>query len=175
MLGMLAKLLKALSSEASPWSLAWGIALGMMLGFTPLLSLHNIVLVLIAFTFRVNLSFFFLSFAVCSGLAYALDPLFDFVGEWLLTASSLQGLWFALYELPLARLAQFNHTITLGSVAVSLLFIVPVLFIARFVIVNYRSRIQKRIEKLPLVQLIKGTKFWATYQKVSGLCGGFSS
>lgn len=175
MLGMLAKLLKALNSETSPWALAWGIVLGMILGFTPLFSLHNVLILFIAFTFRVNLSFFFLSFALCSGLAYALDPLFDWVGEWLLTMPALQQVWFSLYEMPVARLAQFNHTITLGSVVVSVALLVPMLFLSRFIIINYRTQIQTRIAQLPIVQVVKGTKFWATYQRIAGIRGGFNS
>lgn len=175
MLATLAKLLKALNSETSPWALAWGVALGMVLGLTPLLSIHNLVVLFIVLALRVNLSFFLLSFVFCSGLAYILDPAFNYAGESLLTSPALLNLWQSLYEMPLARLAQFNHTITLGSVVVALVLIVPVLFITRFVVLNYRTHIQLRIARLPIVNVIKGTKFWSLYQKASRVKGGFSS
>lgn len=175
MLGTLAKLLKALNSETSPWSLAWGISLGMLLGFTPLFSLHNFIVVLLVLSLRVNLSFFLISFTLCSGLAYLLDPAFNYTGELLLTTPALLETWQALYEVPLARLAQFNHTITLGSLAVSLCLLFPVLFITRFIVINYRTHIQVRMSRLPIVNVIKGTKFWSLYQKASRVKGGLSS
>jgi len=174
-LGTLAKLLKALNSETSPWSLAWGVALGMVLGFTPLFSMHNIIVLFAVLALRINLSFFLISFAFCSGLAYLFDPAFNYMGELLLTTPALLETWQALYEMPLARLAQFNHTITLGSLVVSLLMLLPALFITRFIVINYRTHIQVRMSRLPIVNVIKGTKFWSLYQKASSVKGGLSS
>lgn len=175
MLATLAKLLKALNSETSPWALAWGVALGMVLGLTPLLSLHNILVLFVVLAFRINLSFFLISFAFCSGLAYLLDPAFNYTGESLLTSPELLGLWQLLYEMPLARIAQFNHTITLGSLVVALALLLPVLFVTRFMVMNYRTHIQLRLSRLPIVHVIKGTKFWSLYQKASRVKGGLSS
>ncbi|MCO4322676.1 TIGR03546 family protein [Aliidiomarina quisquiliarum] len=175
MLATLAKLLKVLNSETSPWSLAWGISLGMVLGLTPLFSLHNLLVLFAVLALRINLSFFLISFTVCSGLAYLLDPAFNYAGELLLTSPKLLTTWQALYDLPLARLAQFNHTITLGSVAVALVLLFPVLVMAHFIIINYRTRIQIRISRLPIVNIIKGTKFWSLYQKASQVKKGLSS
>lgn len=175
MLATLAKLLKALNSETSPWALAAGIAFGMVAGFTPLFSVHNLVVLFIVLAFRVNLSFFLLSLAFCSGLAYLLDPLFHAVGESLLTTEALLPMWQALYEMPLARLAQFNHTITLGSLTVSLALLIPFLLVAYFVVANYRTHIQLRLSRLPLVSVIKGTKFWSLYQKATRIKGGLSA
>lgn len=175
MLTMLARLLKALNSETSPWALAFGLALGMILGFTPLWSLHNLVVLFVVLTFRVNLSFFLLAFALSSVLAFALDPIFDYVGERLLTAEALLPIWYALYEVPLARLAQFNHTITLGSLVVSLVLFVPVLLLTRWIVENYRTKVRARVNQLYIVQLVKGTKFWGAYERVSGWKGRFSS
>lgn len=171
MLGILAKLLKALNSETSAWALATGIALGMVAGFTTLLSVHNLLILFLVLTLRVNVSFFLLSFTLASGLAYLLDPAFNYVGEYLLTSQGLLSLWQSLYEVPLARIMQFNHTISLGSFVVALVLFIPVLLVARFIVDNYRSHIQARIARLPLVNVIKGTKFWALYQKVSAVKG----
>lgn len=175
MLGTIAKILKALNSDTSPWSLAWGVALGMVLGFTPLFSVHNIAVIFLVLVFRVNLSFFLVTFALCSATAYLIDPLFDWVGEYLLLQESMQGTWQAWYDNPLARLANYNHTITLGSLAVSAVLILPVLFLTYYVVSNYRTHIQARIGKLPLVTALKGTKFWGLYQKASRVKGGLSS
>ncbi|WP_194757104.1 TIGR03546 family protein [Aliidiomarina indica] len=173
MLTMLARLLKALNAETSPWALAWAFVLGMFMGLTPLLSLHNVLILFLALSLRINLTGFILAFVVFSGIAYALDPLFNFIGEALLGAAALEGLWVTLYEIPLARLFQYNHTITLGSVVFCVLFAPIWLLVSHKLIVLYRGRVMLWFGKLRIVQVVKSTKFFGAYQKVSGLRGDF--
>lgn len=172
MLGMLARFLKALNSESGPWAIAWAFVLGMIMGLTPLLSLHNLLILFLAMSLRINFSGFILAWVFFSGVAYLFDPVADWIGESLLQAEMLQGLWYSLYDQPLARLMQFNHTITLGSLVFALLFAVPWLFISYYLVVNYRSRVQAWFLKLKIVQALKGTKFWGIYERISGLRGG---
>lgn len=172
MITLLAKLFKALNAETSPWALAWAFLLGMVLGLTPLFSLHNLLILFLAFSLRINFSGFILAFLVFSGLAYLLDPVFDYIGESILQAQALQGLWASLYENPLARLLQYNHTITMGSVVFCLVVAVPWLFISHRLIVAYRGRVKAWFDRLRFVQVIKGTKFFMVYQRISGLRGG---
>lgn len=172
MITLLAKLLKALNAETSPWALAWAFVLGMFLGLTPLFSLHNILILFLALSLRINFAGFLVSFAVFSAIAYLLDPIFDYLGEAILQAEALQSLWIGLYENPLARLLQYNHTITMGSVVFALLFAVPWLFISYHLIVAYRGRVRAWFDRLRFVQVIKGTKFFVVYQRVSGFGGG---
>lgn len=172
MLGMLARLLKALNSESGPWAIAWAFVLGMIMGLTPLFSLHNLVILFLAMSLRVNFSGFLLAWIFFSGLAYLFDPVADWIGEALLQADALQGLWVSLYENPVARLLQFNHTITLGSLVFALAFAPAWLFISYYLIINYRQRVQAWFVKLKVVQALKGSKFWGVYQRVNGLRGG---
>ena len=79
MLTILAKLLKALNSETSAWALALAVVLGMFMGITPLWRIHNLIILLAALIFRVNLSLFIVSFGIFSGIAYLLDPWFHSV------------------------------------------------------------------------------------------------
>src|SRR5690554_5801623 len=152
MLTLIAKFLKALNSESGAWALAFAFVLGMMMGFTPLWRMHNLVILLIAMLFRINLTGFILSFIICSGIAYLLDPWFHQFGFYLLSHESWQPLWQSLYHSAFWRVAQFHHSITLGSVLISLAF-APVLLIVSFVLVSqYRLRIQTWFNKLKLVQ-----------------------
>jgi len=167
-----ARLLKALNAETSPWALAWAFLFGMIMGLTPLLSLHNLIVLFLVLSLRVNLTGFLLSWAVFSGIAYLIDPLFDYIGESLLLAESLAPIWYSLYESPLARLFQYNHTIVLGSLVFCLVF-GPVWLVASYkLIVAYRGHVKAWFNRLRLVQAVKGTKFFLVYQKVSGLRGG---
>jgi uncharacterized protein (TIGR03546 family) len=168
MLTILAKLLKALNSETSPWALALAVVLGMFIGLTPLWRIQNLIIILAALIFRVNLSLFLVSFGVFSGIAYLLDPVFHDIGLSILNASSWQGIYEAAYASAVGRLSMFNHTITMGSVIFSLLAAPFVAAISYFVVANYRKRIQKAFMKLRVVQVIKGSRFWQIYTSLRG-------
>ena len=168
MLTLLAKLFKALNSETSPWALAMAMVLGMFLGLTPLWRVHNLVILLAALIFRVNLTLFLLAFAIFSGIAYLLDPLFHELGLAILQASSWQGIYEAAYATAVGRVSQFYHTITMGSFVFSVL-ISPLVAVATyFVVTNYRKRIQKTLLKFKVVQMLRGSRFWQLYTDLRG-------
>lgn len=168
MLTLLAKFLKALNSESGAWALAFAFVLGMMMGFTPLWRVHNLVILLVALLFRINLTGFILSFVICSGIAYLLDPVFHQFGFYLLSHESWQPLWQSLYQSAFWRVLQIHHTITLGSIMISLAFAPVLLFVSFFVITQYRRRIQAWFNKLRFVQLLKANRFWAIYADLRG-------
>jgi len=168
MLTLLAKLLKALNSETSPWALAMAMVLGMFLGLTPLWRVHNLIILFAALIFRVNLTLFLLSFAIFSGIAYLLDPMFHELGLAILQAQSWQGIYEAMYATAVGRVSQFYHTLTMGSFVFSLI-ISPVIALATyFIVVNYRKRIQKALMKFKIVQMVKGSRFWQLYMDLRG-------
>ena len=81
MIETLAKLLKVLNSETSPGQISLGFCLAMIAGFTPVLSPHNLIVLLLVLVLRVNLSAFIVGWVLFSALAYALDPLFHLIGQ----------------------------------------------------------------------------------------------
>ncbi|MGX5915054.1 TIGR03546 family protein [Aliidiomarina sp. Khilg15.8] len=173
MLTMLARFLKALNSESGPWAIAWAFVLGMIMGLTPLWSLHNLIVLFLALSLRVNFTGFILAWIFFTGIAYLFDPVADYIGEAVLQAQALLPLWQSLYEMPLARLFQFNHTITLGSLLFALLFAPIWLYISYLLVINYRKRVQRWFNKLKIVQALKGTKFFRIYERVQGIRGGY--
>ena len=52
MITLLAKLLKVLNAEAEPGQISAAFCLAMIIGFTPVFALHNIVVVFAALVFR---------------------------------------------------------------------------------------------------------------------------
>ena len=168
MLTLLAKLFKALNSESSPRQIAFAIALGMIVGLTPTFSMHNLLVLFIAFIIRINLSAFFLGFAVFSLLSIPFASTFAGVGEQLLTNESLQALWQSLYQSSLLKLAHFHNTLTLGALVVALVLLIPVTILGQYLVVRYRNHVKTFIEKFKIVQLIKGSKFYKIYQGLTG-------
>ncbi len=165
---ILAKLLKALHSDAGPWQLAFGIMFGMMMGLTPFFRFHNLIILFVVLFFRVNLATFLLSFGLFSVFALALDPLMMDVGESVLLSESLNGLWTAFYNTGLGRISQFYNTLTLGSLLISLLFAPILLLASKYLVIQYRQRFLAWVEKLWIIQLVKGSKVYQIYQGLGG-------
>lgn len=165
---LLAKLLKALHSDAGPWQLAFGIALGMIIGLAPLFRLHNILILFIVLFFRVNLSTFLLSWGAFSVLALLMDPLMVALGESVLTSASMEGLFSALYASGIGQLSQFYHTLTMGSLLTSLVLFPIVLFAGKYLVVEYREHIMAWFEKFRIVEIFKSSRVFQLYQRMEG-------
>jgi uncharacterized protein (TIGR03546 family) len=163
-MGLLVKLFKALNSDSSPWQLAFGLALGMVMGLSPMLGLHTLILLFAVLFFRVNLSSFLVGWAVFSILAVPLGILMALIGESLLTTQSLLPLWTMLYSNTFGQLTQFYHTLTLGSLVLSLLLFPVLLYVSKYLVVQYRVKVMAWVNKIKLVQFIKGTNFYRLYQ-----------
>lgn len=168
MLSLLAKLLKALNSEASPAQIALGLSFGMIAGFTPLFSLHNLIILFFVLILRINLSSYIVSTALFSMLAYALDPVFIQTGEALLTHPALQDTWTAMYNNDLWRIAHFNHTLMMGSLVISLAAFLPLLVASMVLIKQYRLHILAWVEKSKVMQILKASKFYRIYDRFAG-------
>ncbi|MBA1147624.1 TIGR03546 family protein [Ectothiorhodospiraceae bacterium WFHF3C12] len=164
----LARILKALNSEASPAQLAGAACLGMVMGLTPLWSLHNLLVLLLALVLRVNLSAFLLVFVLTTGIAYLADPLFDALGWALLTAGALEPMWTALYNTTLGRLSDFNNTVVLGSLVVALVLCPLVYAVLVRAVKRYRDHVQSWVKRTHLYQAIRGSRFFEVYSALRG-------
>lgn len=172
MLRLIARLLRVLNSETNPDQISLGFCLAMVAGLTPLVSLHNFLVLLLVLILRVNLSAFLLGLAVFSGLAYLLDPVFDWNGIQILTAPALEGLWTTLYNSTFWRFTRFNNSIVMGSVAFSFAFFVPLFLFSNGLIVRYREHVLAWVEKTRLMQFFKASKVYQVYQSLPHFGGG---
>ena len=164
----LSKLLKALKSGETPAQLAGGFVLGMIMGLTPFWNLHNLVVFILILIIRVNISMVILGFAVFSGFAYLLDPVFHNLGFWaLVDMNSLKNLWTSIYNTPIGALTNFNNTVVMGSLIISLVLILPVFFLAKVGVVQYRENIDAKVQKWKIVQIFKSSKLYSIYEKIN--------
>jgi uncharacterized protein (TIGR03546 family) len=167
MLRPAAKLLAVLNSETEPGQISLGFCFAMVAGLTPLISLHNLVVLLLVLVLRVNVSAFLLGLAFFSVLAYLLDPLFHRIGLAVLTARPLEGLWTALYNSMLWRLERFNNSIVMGSLLVSLLLFVPLYRLSNWLICKYRDHLLAWVRRTRVMQALTATRFYQYYQSIS--------
>jgi uncharacterized protein (TIGR03546 family) len=163
---LLLKLLAILNKDATPQQIAGGMALGAIIGMTPAGSLHNLVVLVLIFMIRVNITSAFLAAAVFKLFSYLLDPLFNRIGYALLVkAKGLHPAWEALYNTPIVPWTEFNNTLTLGSLVFALLIFWPLYFAIVKGVIHYRVKIITRIQKWRIVQILKASKWFELYQR----------
>ena len=138
MYAQLLKFFNALNSSERSWQLSLAITLGMFIGLTPGFAPHNLIIYLLAFFVNVNLGLFILSAAVFALLAYGFDPQIEAVGYALLTAEPLEGVWTAMYNNAWLLLTNFNHSMVIGALAISLVLCIPMYFFVQFLTNKYR-------------------------------------
>ncbi|AJQ96706.1 TIGR03546 family protein [Gynuella sunshinyii] len=167
MINTILDFIKALNSNAGPWSIAFAIGLGMIMGLTPFWTFHNLLILLLALVLRTHLASFWLSVAFFSGIAYLADQSMLQVGENVLTHGSLQPLWTSLYQSDFWRFTRFNNTLVMGSLVTALIAFVPVVVAIRILVVQYRLHALAWVNKLRVIQLIKASKLFAAYKRIS--------
>lgn len=164
LLKLVRSLITTLHSDGSPTQLALGVALGAALGLTPVMNAHNLVVLLLLAVLNVSFAAGLLAWAVFVPLGFALDPLFDRLGRWLLLdMEGLRPLWAALDNTPGLALTNFNNTIVLGSVAGWLLLFAPIFFGARYGVIRYRATIGPRVANSRFYKTLRASQLYNVY------------
>ena len=165
LLRLLQKLIAALNSDGTPGQVAAGIALGSALGLTPLLNLHNLILVGVIFLFNVSFPGAMLGWIIFAPVGFMLDPLFESIGRVLLVDSTgLAQTWTTLYNVPVIPLFNYNNTVVLGSLIGWVVLAVPVFFMARWGVGAYRAHVLPRLVKTKVFRAVKASKVYNLYQ-----------
>ena len=164
-LKLLQSLVKALHSEGTPGQVAAGLALGSILGLTPLLSLHNLLVGALILVLNVSVPGAMLGWALAIPLGFALDPMFDALGRQLLTGTpALVPLWTALANVPVVPLTDFNNTVVLGSLVTALVLFAPIFFGGRWAVRRYRETIGERVRNSALYRAITASRLYGIYR-----------
>jgi uncharacterized protein (TIGR03546 family) len=167
MLAILMKILKALNSEQSPRQIAAAISFAAIIGLTPLLSLHNIVILLLVLWFRVNLSVFLLMWPLFSLVGLLLAPVSESIGLVLLQDPSLIPMWESFYNTLLGRWSNFYYSGVLGGLVLSSILAILLYPISNKLILLYRVKCLDKFEKFKIVRILKASKFWQIYETSS--------
>lgn len=163
-LKFLQQLFKALNSEGTPGQVGMGMAIGLCFGLTPLVSLHNLVVLAIAMLTTVAMPGVFLGWAIATPLGFALDPLFDRLGMALLMHDALAPFFTWVVNTPVVALSRLNNSIVLGSLVVWLALVLPMFFVFRLLVARYRADVYAHVQKWKVVQVLKGSRMWDLYQ-----------
>ena len=160
-LKLLQAIVSTLHSEGSPRQVAIGFALGASLGLTPLMNVHNGIVVLLLCVLNVSFGAGMLAWAVFTPVGFLLDPIFDRVGQALLQGTpSLTPLWTNWYNTAGMPWTNFNNTVVLGSVVCWMVLFAPIALTARWGLLRYRATFAVAFERSRFMQAIKASKLY---------------
>ena len=162
---------KMLNSETGTNQLSWGLALGFVLGFSPLFSLQGILVILICLFFRVQMGAAFLAGSFFTFIAFLVDPLADQMGRWILEQEGLRSYFVQLANMPIIPWTRFNNSLVMGSGAIGFVLSIPAFFLFRYLIVQYREKVVAKFKKSKFWKALSATSFYKWYVKYEELYG----
>jgi uncharacterized protein (TIGR03546 family) len=164
LLKLIQSIIKTLHSAGTPGQVAAGMALGSVLGLTPLLNLHNLVIFSLLVLLNVSFGGGMLGWALFVPIGFLLDPLFDKIGLSLLTAPSLRPLWTDWTNTPILPFTNFNNTIVLGSFVSWVALAIPIFFAARYGIARYRATVGERVRQSRFYKAVTASQLYNVYK-----------
>ncbi len=164
LLRLIQKLIATLNSDGTPGQVAAGIAVGTVFGLTPLISLHNLLILGIVILVRVTLPAVMLGWMVAIPLGFAFDPLFHSFGQTMLRDLQLRVVWVEMTNTPVLALFRLNNSVVLGSLVNWMIAALPIYFVARWLVGKYRVTIYARLRKSKLFKWLRATRVYNFYR-----------
>ena len=160
------KFILVLNSNASPAQIAWGIALGAIIGIMPFKTLLASLLLFFILLLNVNWSAAMLAIVLFGIISFPLDTLSHAIGYALLIKiDALLPLWTRLYNMPVVPFTRFNNTVVLGSFVLGIILLVPNYLLFRRLIVVYRERLQGKVQQSRIFKALGLTRFYEWYSR----------
>ncbi len=164
LLKLIQSIITTLHSEGTPGQVAFGIALGSALGLTPIMNVHNLLVISALVLLNVSFGGGMIGWALFVPVGFLLDPAFDAIGSRLLAEPSLRPLWTDMFNTPLVPYTNFNNTVVLGSVVGWLGLAVPIFFAARYGVARYRATIGARVQQSKFYRAITASQVYNWYK-----------
>jgi uncharacterized protein (TIGR03546 family) len=162
---------KLLNSDTGTNQLAAGLACGVILGFSPIISLQALIILFCCFFFRIQMGAAFLSAFFFKFIAYMFDPLTDRLGQSILENQNLRPIFVSLYNMPIVPLTRFNQSIVMGSGLLAFLLVIPLYFVFKAAVLKYRSAIVARYKQTKIWKAWAGSAVYQWYNKYDALYG----
>ena len=161
---LIQSIIKTLHSEGTPGQVGAGIAIGSVLGLTPLMNVHNLIIFSLVVLLNVSFGGAMLGWALFVPVGFILDPVFHAVGMELLQAPSLRPLWTSFTNTPLVPYTNFNNTVVLGSFVGWVVLGVPIFFAARFGVARYRATIGEKVRQSRFYKAVTASQVYNWYR-----------
>lgn len=164
-------LLKVLNSDTGENQISAGVACGLIMGFSPALSLQTLLVFIIIFLFRVQAGAAFASAFFFAMVAYVFDPVFDNVGQVILEMNSLEPTFKTLYNMPIVPFTKFYNSVVMGAGVVAIA-MSPIIFVlTKLFVKKYRATVVAKFQETKFWKAVKATGFYKWYAKYDSLYG----
>ncbi|MCA9217593.1 MAG: TIGR03546 family protein [Planctomycetales bacterium] len=144
-------LYKLFTKDDTPRQLAFGVALGMMIGLIPKGNLVAACLTVLLFAFKTNLGAGLLTIFCVSACATQLDPLLHGIGVRVLGNASVYSVMSRLYDSPLVPWTSLNNTVVLGGLLLGIALFYPAFHLSEMIFERYygatKSALAKRFRR----------------------------
>ncbi|WP_444996480.1 TIGR03546 family protein [Aliikangiella sp. IMCC44359] len=167
MLTFLVKIFKVLNSEQSPGQIAAAISLALIVGLTPLFSIHNLIILFVVLWFRVNLTIFIVAWPLFTIIGLLISGPAEILGLAILQAESLVPFWESFYNTVIGRWSNFYYSGVIGSLVIAIISAIVIFPVAKVLVGLYRDKWLQKVEEFRIVKLLKASKFWQLYQSYS--------
>lgn len=122
---LLSSLRKAIAGRKYPSQLAWGLALGLLIGLIPHGNLLAVALVFGVLMLRVNHAMVALTAIGVTMVAPRLDPISDQFAQWFFSQQGVSEVMAQAWDFPLVPWTDLNNTVVMGSFLIGLISLVP--------------------------------------------------
>ena len=163
MLDYFVRLIKLLNSEQSAKQIAGALCLALVIGLTPVYSLHNLIVLFMVLFLRVNIGVFLFFWPLFSLLGLVLSPLANLAGAYLLEAPMLTPMWEAFYNTLVGRWSNFYYSGVIGGLLISLVLAAFIFPLVLYLLHHYRTRLLKKLEQLYIARIFKASRLWHLY------------
>jgi uncharacterized protein (TIGR03546 family) len=154
---------QVLAGNETPRQLAWGFALGMMVGLLPKGTLLAMGLAMLLCALRVNKAAGLLSVGLFSYLGACLDPFAHHLGAIALTWPPAHNTFAWLYNQPLGPLAGYNNTVVMGQLLIGLYLLYPTYLLARVIATSVQPRIHGWLMRRKATRWLRGAEVGAQW------------
>ena len=161
---LIQSIIKTLHSAGTPGQVAAGMALGSVLGLTPLMNVHNLIIFSLLVLLNVSFGGGMLGWMLFVPVGFLLDPLFDHIGLSLLTAPSLRPLWTDLTNTPVLPYTNFNNSVVLGSFVGWVVLAIHIFFAARYGVARYRATVGERVRRSRFYRAVTASQAYNLYK-----------
>ncbi|MGC8867043.1 MAG: TIGR03546 family protein [Elusimicrobiales bacterium] len=162
---ILRNFINALLKEKSPGAIGAAAAFGFILGIIPKNNLTAHLLFILAFVFKTNIPFFFISTIFFSSISFLVDKITDPVGYCILTSNWLYPLFRQLYNTVIIPWTDFNNTVVIGGVFLGLIVFYPIYYFFKKIAERYLLDLGKKISQMRVIRLLRLSWLFEWYFK----------
>jgi uncharacterized protein (TIGR03546 family) len=164
---ILKSVVQFLHSNISPKEIAFGFALGAIIGLIPYFTLISFFVFFLIIILNVNFSAAMFSLALFKIIGFITDPIAHKIGYFLLVkVKFLENFWTTLYNMPIVPFTRFYNTVVLGSFIISIILFLPIVIFVEKFIIFYRKNLAQKVERLKIIKLLKLTSLYEWYNKL---------